>query len=151
MEPAYTPLPLQSASFSRIPFLSSPLLSPSAPLCISLRLPLPVLVSTVCFFFGIRLRGQVFPHADAKSTELLEIIAVVDTDVLQACQTGQRGSLQSQKTLIFPDLSGVSIGFIRILLILSQPANDTREESFRDVLVTDVPVLGCEFHREFKI
>lgn len=80
MEPAYTPLLLQSASFSRIPFLSSLLSrffsyqssSSSSFSCFSL-------VSTLCFFSEIRLRGQIFPHADAKSTKLLEIIAMVNT------------------------------------------------------------------------
>lgn len=60
MEPAYTPSPLQSASFSRIPFCLPP---PSA---------LPS-------FFLPTSRVQVFPHANAKSMELLGIIATMDT------------------------------------------------------------------------
>lgn len=79
MEPVYTPSPLQSASSSRIPFLS-PFVS------------LFVLCSSVplfYFFFELGPRVRVFPHANAKSMELLEIIATVDTGVSKASSRGK--------------------------------------------------------------
>lgn len=94
MEPAYTPPPLQSASFFKIfvlllrPFLPrsfsfslsslslsfvSPLLFPSLACSLTLSLSL---FFTLCLLPSV----QVFPHANAKSTELLGIIAAPGLD-----------------------------------------------------------------------